>query len=118
MTFIQFVYDMEGIHMTFIQFVYDMEGTHMTFIQFVYDMEGSHMTFIQFVYDMEGSHMTFIQFVYDMEAGIDLSGFASQFANQNSLAAIRFSFFIAQNCDALQRPVVCSLHVSVVHTAD
>ena len=24
MTFIQFVYDMEGIHMTFIQFVYDM----------------------------------------------------------------------------------------------
>ena len=30
----------------------------MTFIQFVYDMEGSHMTFIQFVYDMEGSHIT------------------------------------------------------------
>ena len=30
----------------------------MTFIQFVYDMEGSHMTFIQFVYDMEGIHMT------------------------------------------------------------
>ena len=52
MTFIQFVYDMEGVHMTFIQFVYDMEGVHMTFIQFVYDMEGVHMTFIQFVYDM------------------------------------------------------------------
>ena len=67
MTFIQFVYDMEGSHMTFIQCVYDMEGSHMTFIQCVYDMEGSHMTFIQFVYDMEGSHMTFIQFVYDME---------------------------------------------------
>ena len=44
--------------MTFIQFVYDMEGSHMTFIQLVYDMEGSQMTFIQFVYDMEGSHMT------------------------------------------------------------
>ena len=58
MTFIQFVYDMEGSHMTFIQFVYDMEGSHMTFIQFVYDMEGGHMTFIQFVYDMESSHMT------------------------------------------------------------
>ena len=55
--------------------------------------------------------------------GIDLSGFASQFANQNSLAAIRFSFFIAQNCDALAMQTsmykdhsvlfVCSLHATV-----
>ena len=56
--------------------------------------------------------------IFLQSPGIDLSGFASQFANQNSLAAIRFSFFIAQNCDALQRPVVCGLHATVVHTAD
>ena len=68
-----------GSHMTFIQFVYDMEGIHMTFIQFVYDMEGIHMTFIQFVYDMEGIHMTFIQFVYD----IGLAQICRQFFQQN-----------------------------------
>ena len=87
MTFIQFVYDMEGIHMTFIQFVYDMEGSHMTFIQFVYDMEGIHMTFIQFVYDMEGSHMTFIQFVYDMEG---IPGICMTSSAANTSVAKRF----------------------------